>query len=151
MYIRSGPCGRPRRVKEERFVFEGIFSFICSEYSVTFVRLSRNLWFSDYSVTLGRLSRKLKTKLACFSNLSCHLPLGSLLQPRDLQVVHFWIPLAPSRLICSAFLLPFASLWLPWQPQTPSSKVEFCFVLATPFARSRRIPKAPQQKLHPLL
>ena len=25
MYIRSGPCGRPRRVREERFVFEGTF------------------------------------------------------------------------------------------------------------------------------
>jgi hypothetical protein len=25
MYIRSGPCGRPRRVRQERFVFEGTF------------------------------------------------------------------------------------------------------------------------------
>ena len=29
--------------------------------------------------------------------------------------------------------------------------LDFYFVLATPFARSRRMPKAPQQKIHPLL
>jgi hypothetical protein len=109
MYIRSGPCGRPRRVREERFVFEGTFlseltrrSFFLPFVLIIPLISFAYVWspFSKFMTTACMLLKIIWSIAPWLTFGALGPPSASLLPPVASLLAHLWRLLAP-------FWLPF--------------------------------------------
>ena len=108
-HVRSGPCGRPRRVREERFVFEATFlseltrrssflSFVLNIPLISFAYISSP--FSKFTTTACMFLQFIWSIAPSFTFRTLGPPRASLSPPVASPLTHFWRLLTP-------FWLPF--------------------------------------------